>query len=198
MPGNNQIEVVWVTLEAVSLSNTFYTCGRGFSTARPFLKYPWPFRVGGSRNLGSGFVNDHLSYAKSGVCTSNTSSEVLMALNKYWAWELIGSLVENRNRTTVPSILDLGSEVLNTLLMLDVNNHHSVEGFSKIVRLLFAASGSDESLARVWGCHIVSYGSLALDQCWRLSAAARWKLNNLTMMKIAVVPCWFPCWLVES
>ena len=43
---------------------------------------PWPFRVGGGRNLGRGFVDDHLSHTKLGVCMSKTFSGVAIALNK--------------------------------------------------------------------------------------------------------------------
>ena len=84
MPVNNQIGVSAVTLEAVLSSNTFCTCVGGFSTAKPNRRQPRTFGVvGGSYWWGCGFVDDHLSYAKSGVCTSKTSSGVMMALNKY-------------------------------------------------------------------------------------------------------------------
>ena len=70
-------------MEAVLSSNTFCTCVGGFSTAKPNRRQPRTFGVVGGSYWGCGFVDDHLSYAKSGVCTSKTSSGVMMALNKY-------------------------------------------------------------------------------------------------------------------
>ena len=55
------------------------------------------FRVGGSSNLGRGFVADHLAYAKSGVCTSKTSSGVMMAVNRaVYSGPWIGSAVHRQ------------------------------------------------------------------------------------------------------
>ena len=166
MSGNNLFDVSWVTLEAVLSSNTFGTGMGGFSTAKPNRRQPRTFGVVGGSYWGCGFVDDHLSYAKSGVCTSKTSSGVMMALNKYLYEQAdrrdrVGTFcTDNGVRERAPErtlnqgqaqalcgctihLNVLGASIHLSSILLSSILSRGVLYFSKIVRLLAAESFSD-------------------------------------------------------